>query len=87
MPIVLRANGFKVTIRHPPREHGPPHVHVFSGDAECELWIGSEEIGVKAIHGMRASDGRDALQIVADNVDLLLGEWRRLHGPKGSKGK
>ena len=76
-----------MAIRHPPREHGPPHVHVFSGEGECEFWISSEEVGVKAIYDMRASDVRDALAIVADNVHFLLAEWRRLHGPKGSKRK
>ena len=32
MTTVLRAHGFRVAIYPPPREHGPPLVHVFHAE-------------------------------------------------------
>lgn len=80
MPTVLRRGGFSVLVRLPPREHGPPHVHVQAGGAECEFWIGRSAVRVKAIHSMTDRDVRAALAIVAAHARFLLSEWTRLHG-------
>ena len=39
MPTVLDANGFQVRVLLPPREHGPPHVHVHKGGAEVVITL------------------------------------------------
>lgn len=80
MPTVLRRGGFNVLIRLPPREHGPPHVHVVRGDCECEFWIDPAAVRVKAVHRMRYTEVAQAFRLVADELDFLLAEWRRFHG-------
>lgn len=65
--------------------HKPSHFRVENPIASVTLRV--PIVTVKAIHAMRVTAVRDALQIVADNLDFLLAEWTRLHGPKGSKGK
>ena len=42
---------------------------------------------LKAVYGIRDSDVRVALGIVAANVEFLFAEWRRLHGGKGPRGE
>lgn len=37
VPTVLRVDGFRVVIYLPPREHDPPHVHVWKGDGEVVI--------------------------------------------------
>ena len=79
LPTVLRSAGLRVIIRFGPREHGPPHVHVYSGDGECELRIEHESVQVKAVHNMADRDVRSAHRLVEENLKFLLREWRRLH--------
>ena len=79
MPTVLEVGGFTMTIYLPPREHGPPHVHVRRAGAEVVIGLGAELTVIRNA-GLRAQDIRRALAIVADNADLLTAEWRKYHG-------
>jgi len=82
MPTVLRADGFQVRIRLPPREHGPAHVHVRkSGTAVIiNLPDGDQPLTIRRVRGMSAADVVAAFRLVDVNVELLLKEWRRYHG-------
>ncbi|MGH7654615.1 MAG: DUF4160 domain-containing protein [Gemmatimonadaceae bacterium] len=78
MPTVLRARGFRVMIFEPPREHAPPHVHVFRGGAEAVIEL--SPVRVRTLFGMRDADAVAARRIVEDEREYLLRRWRQIHG-------
>lgn len=82
MPTVLRVRGFRVVIYLPPREHEPPHVHVWKGDAEVVIALATAGVvqTIRAVAGMRSSDVVQAFWIVEEHAELLLNRWRELHG-------
>ena len=61
VPTVLRNGGFSVRIYT--RDHPPPHVHCWKGDAE--LVVELDPIAIRENHGISRSDARRALAIVA----------------------
>lgn len=82
MPTVLRVRGFRVVIYLPPREHEPPHVHVWKGGAEVVIALATSGVvqTIREVAGMRSSDVVQAFWIVEEHAELLLIRWRELHG-------
>lgn len=82
MPTVLRVGGFRVVIFLPPREHGPPHVHVrnASGEVVIEFATASKGQMIRDVSEMRAGDVAKAFWIVEEHSDYLLECWREYHG-------
>jgi len=82
VPTVLRDGGFHVRILLPPREHGPPHVHVRKARAVVVIDLPHEgkAIGIRRIRRMRDTDVMTAFRLVEANVELLLEQWRKYHG-------
>lgn len=82
MPTVLVRDGFQVRILLPPREHGPPHVHVWRGGARMVLMLPDQglPVRVRSVAGMKDPDVMAAFRLVEAHADFLLAEWRRLHG-------
>lgn len=82
MPTVLRVAGFRVVIFLPPREHGPPHVHVRNavGEAVIELAGARRPQVLRSVAGMRTPDVVRAFWIVEDHTEFLLAKWREYHG-------
>lgn len=82
MPTVLRAEGFRVVIFLPPREHDPPHVHVrsASGEVVIELAVGGTPQTIRQVSGMRTTDVTSAFWIVEESTDYLLARWKEYHG-------
>jgi hypothetical protein len=82
MPTIIRSRGFSIRILLPPREHGPPHVHVVKGSAEVVVSLGESDGSVKLlrIHGMRTGDVVRAVRLVEASKDELLAAWGALHG-------
>ena len=82
MPTVLDIDGFHLSIFPPPREHGPPHVHVRRAGVgvAIDLPRAGRPVTVRAVQGMRNVDVVHAVRIVEDHVELLLRHWRRYHG-------
>ena len=80
MPTVLRKSGFQIIIWTD--DHPPMHVHVFKAEAELIVYLGDENIPatVRENYAMRRSEVRQALQMVAENQNLLIEVWRRIHG-------
>ena len=66
----------------PPREHGPPHVHVrnAAGEVVIELATGGRQQTLRQIAGMRSADVAKAFWLVEENTDFLLDCWRTYHG-------
>ena len=82
MPTVLDVGGFQVRILLPPREHGPPHVHVWKAGtvAVIDLPDGTQPLGIRKLRGMRTVDVVTAFRLVEANVAMLLELWRKYHG-------
>jgi hypothetical protein len=83
MPTVLRKDGFVVKVLGPPREHGPPHVHVQKGrDAlvVIRLPIGDQSLKLWKVYEMGRSDVLRAARIVEAHAATLLAAWEEIHG-------
>lgn len=82
MPTVLQSDGFQVRILLPPREHGPPHVHVSRAGAEVVILLPGEgqALEIKTVYRMRAADVIAAVRLIEANLPLLTQAWRTYHG-------
>ena len=82
MPTVLIQNGFQVRIRLPPREHGPPHVHVFrdGGSVTILLPHAGRPIALRSVYRMRNPVIVSAVRLVEAHAARLLTQWRKYHG-------
>ncbi|MGH7710034.1 MAG: DUF4160 domain-containing protein [Gemmatimonadaceae bacterium] len=82
MPTVLRVGGFSVRIYSPPREHGPPHVHVTHAGTEAVILLGDVDHApsIRETRGMSGPNITRSLEIVAEHQSLLLLLWRHYHG-------
>ena len=69
-------------IYDPPREHGPPHVHVHKGGTQVVLGLGDLTTPVHPlrIEGMSARDVVKAVRIAQANREKLLTAWEKHHG-------
>lgn len=81
MPTPIKEAGFLVMI-YTRDEHPPAHVHVWKAEGEAVIYLGDETTApsLHEVNRMSAKDARRALAIVEGHQDLLLGEWRRIHG-------
>lgn len=82
MVTVHREGPFRVAVYPPPKEHGPPHVHVIRDENEVLINLGDENTApsLRENRGLGAPDVRRALGIVMEQQEALLAEWRWLHG-------
>ena len=79
-------------ILNPPREHGPAHVHVVTGNGagtgEVVIELGQlagggnswGPVNIREVKGMRNADIVAAVHLVEDHVDELRIRWRQIHG-------
>jgi hypothetical protein len=81
VPTVLRVDGFRVVIYLPPREHEPPHVHVWKGAGEVviELPTARRHQTIRSASHIRTADIANAFWIVEEHTDYLVACWRRYH--------
>jgi hypothetical protein len=81
VPTVLEHDGFQVRVYLPPREHGPPHVHVVRAGAEVVITLGDTRTrpAIAEAYGMQARDVVRAYRIVEAHQERLLEVWRRYH--------
>jgi hypothetical protein len=63
-------------------DHSPAHVHVFAGDAEAKIELGSQGTHPRLVVncGMKRADLADALRAVHEHQTALLERWRAIHG-------
>lgn len=79
MPTIININGYRVIIW--PDDHAPPHVHIFKGNGEAKITIGNNEPPhLVTIHNLSRQEVRQAWEIVANNQDILLTAWEKIHG-------
>jgi hypothetical protein len=76
MGTVHRESGF--TFRIWSEDHEPPHVHVWKGGgrARIDLW----PVAFRDQRGMKHNDIVRAVAIVQKHRDMMLNEWREIHG-------
>lgn len=82
MPTVLHADGFRIVVHGPPREHPPPHVHVkygTSGRLVLRLATATSPQKVWAVHDMMERDVRRAYRLVERHHEMLMQVWRDIH--------
>ena len=67
----------------PPREHGPPHVHVYKagGLVVVDLPVQGQPLRIRRISRMRDADVVAAVRLVETLTDKLMEDWERYHGP------
>lgn len=80
MPTIVRENGWAVVIYT--GEHAPPHVHVKcpGGYVKVHLVGAGGLPEVVKIRGVADHHAWRALAIVHEHQQLLLREWRKIHG-------
>lgn len=76
MPTVLNVNGYRFYIW--PKDHLPPHVHVYKGGDLALVMI--ETLEVRRVEGMGRKDLRQVLELTAEHKAALLAAWREIHG-------
>ena len=81
MPTVYDEDGFQIRIYLPPREHEPPHVHVFKAGAEVVINLGKANVPpeVREVYRMRKKDALRAYRLVERLKGELLRKWREYH--------
>lgn len=82
MSTPLRRDGFRFVIRS--NDHNPSHVHVEKAGVEALFNLGDENTrpSLREVRGMKYKDIYKAFEIVCEEQDLLLQEWRKIHGKK-----
>ena len=82
MAKAFEEGGFRFYVRNPPREHGPPHVHVKKAGAEVVINLNPNDGDdlVREVYKMRSADVLKAVRLVEANIDLLVEVWRQIHG-------
>ena len=80
MPTVLRTGSLRFVMWL--NDHSPPHVHVFSGNAEARIELGGQGVHPRLTVncGMKRADVADALRAVHEHQAALLERWRAIHG-------
>lgn len=81
MPTVHREDGFRIVIY--PNDHLPRHVHIFRGDGEVIIQLGSETEApmIDQIYGdISNRDIAKALRLVQTHQMKLLELWKSIHG-------
>jgi hypothetical protein len=80
LPTVLRVGSLRFVIWL--NDHAPPHVHVFSGDAEASIELrGPAEYPRLVLNQrMKRSDLAVALRASLEHQAFLLGRWTDIHG-------
>ena len=80
MPTVLRVHGLHFVIW--PNDHIPPHLHVFSADAEATILLGEPGGYPGLLENLRMGrrDLARALETVLEHQSMFLRRWREIHG-------
>lgn len=80
MPTVLRVGRYRILIFT--NDHGPAHAHVTvdSGAAKVLLPVGEYVPRILKAYSLSNAELRRIQEIVGENADFLIEQWRRLHG-------
>ena len=77
VPTVLRERGFEVRIYT--FDHPPAHVHVVKAGAVMKIDLASCQV-TEIAGRISGQEVKRAERIVAQDVELLMQEWTKIHG-------
>ena len=75
-PKVDETEGFAVVINL--RDHLPPHVHVFRGNAELKVSLTEDAVARRGRGRMARADERRAIALVRRKREFYLAKWKEL---------
>ncbi len=83
MALVFKKKGITVTVQT--RDHRPPHVHVDSPDGSVKVDISGrvpQLLLMRKKERVKSTEAfeREALKMVADNLETCRESWRKYHG-------
>jgi hypothetical protein len=82
MAEVWREQGFVFRINSD--DHEPSHVHVYKAKTYSLFYLGDEDTrpALRKNINMKSNELRKAFQIVCEQQEIMLTEWRRIHGQR-----
>ena len=80
MPTILRVEGLRIVVYS--NDHRPAHVHVIGNGCEAVFFLNEPDgpTELRENYGFSAKEIRRIRRRLDANLDLLYGEWRRIHG-------
>ncbi len=76
MPTIFELRSFRIAIET--RDHPPPHVHCKGPGCNARIEIRSRR--VMSNNGVGAKDLARLVELIEKYEDVLMTEWRRIHG-------
>lgn len=66
-----------------PNDHVPPHVHIVRGGmvlAVIHMAYNGKAVSIRENLGLKRRELAQAVRVVAENNDLFIQEWLKIHG-------
>ena len=81
MPTILLLHGWRFFF-YSNEGNEPMHIHAEKAERECKYWLDADafEIRQAFAHNLSPRDTREVRQIIFQNFDYLVAEWRRVQG-------
>jgi Domain of unknown function (DUF4160) len=79
MGVVIENSQWKIKIYPPPREHGPPHIHVIAKGMNAEVKINLITLEVLGKTRFTKKAVKDIIRYLFDNQDYLIEAWEKMH--------
>lgn len=79
MGLIIENSKWKIRIFPPPREHGPPHVHVVAKGMDAEVKINLETLEVLGKTTFSKKAVKEIIRFIFENQDYLLKAWEQIH--------
>ena len=77
---VIENEKWKVKIYAPPKEHGPPHVHVIAKGEDAEVKVSLITLDVIGFTQFSKRTVKDIIRYIYENYEFLWNRWEALHG-------
>ena len=77
---IAENNYWKIKIYAPPKEHGPPHVHIKSKQSKAEVKISLETLSVVGQTKFKRKVIKEIIKYIYKNHEILVLHWEALHG-------
>ncbi|MBL7664530.1 MAG: DUF4160 domain-containing protein [Bacteriovoracaceae bacterium] len=80
MGTVIENEKWKIKVFAPPKEHGPPHVHVIAKGEKAEVKISLVTLGVIGSTNFDKRTVKGIINYIHENYEFLWKCWEVLHG-------
>lgn len=77
---VIENEKWKVKVFAPPKEHGPPHVHVLAKGERAEVRISLHNLEMIGTTRFSKRTVKLIIKFIYENYDYLWKCWENLHG-------